>query len=133
MKFLKALAIVAFACGFVACSDENASAVWNSAELSSSTVIPNSKVSEPAEVPGSSSGLVIPDSLSPRTSSGAGTPSSSSTENVAQSSSSETVADTVGIRQISRGTRLGRNPTAKNASSTMAALGPATLLVLKVK
>ena len=75
MKFLKALTIVAFACGFVACSDENAPVVWNSAELSSSTV--------------------IPDSLSPRTSSGAGTPSSSSTENVAQSSSSEAVADTV--------------------------------------
>lgn len=95
MKFLKLFAIVAFACGFVACSDENAPVVWNSAELSSSTVIPDSKVSEPAEVPGSSSGFVIPDSLSPRTSSGAGTPSSSSTENVAQSSSSETVADTV--------------------------------------
>lgn len=75
MKFLKALTIVAFAGGFVACSDENASAVWNSAELSSSTV--------------------IPDSLSPRTSSGAGMPSSSSTENVALSSSSEAVADTV--------------------------------------
>ena len=72
----------------VACSDENASAVWNSAELSSSTVIPDSKVSEPAEVPESSSGVVIPDSVP-------GTPSSSSTENVAQSSSSETVADTV--------------------------------------
>ena len=68
MNFLKAFAIVAIAGGFVACSDENASAVWNSAELSSSTVIPDS-------VPG--------------------TPSSSSTENVAQSSSSETVADTV--------------------------------------
>ena len=95
MKFLKALTIVAFAGGFVACSDENAPVVWNSAELSSSTVIPDSKVSEPAEVPGSSSGFVIPDSLSPRTSSGAGTPSSSSTENVALSSSSEAVADTV--------------------------------------
>lgn len=95
MNFLKAFAIVAIVGGIVACSDENASAVWNSAELSSSTVIPDSKVSEPAEVPGSSSGVVIPDSLSPRTSSGAGTPSSSSTENVAQSSSSETVADTV--------------------------------------
>ena len=75
MKFLKALTIVAFAGGFVACSDENAPVVWNSAELSSSTV--------------------IPDSLSPRTSSGAGTPSSSSMENVAQSSSSEAVADTI--------------------------------------
>ena len=95
MNFLKAFAIVAIVGGIVACSDENASAVWNSAELSSSTVIPDSKVSEPAEVPGSSSDVVIPDSLSPRTSSGAGTPSSSSTENVAQSSSSETVADTV--------------------------------------
>ena len=95
MNFLKAFAIVAIVGGIVACSDENASAVWNSAELSSSTVIPDSKVSEPAEVPESSSGVVIPDSLSPRTSSGAGTPSSSSTENVAQSSSSETVADTV--------------------------------------
>lgn len=88
MNFLKAFAIVAIACGFVACSDENAPVVWNSAELSSSTVIPDSKVSEPAEVPGSSSGFVIPDSVP-------GTPSSSSTENVAQSSSSETVADTV--------------------------------------
>lgn len=88
MKFLKLFAIVAFACGFVACSDENAPVVWNSAELSSSTVIPDSKVSEPAEVPGSSSGFVIPDSVP-------GTPSSSGTENVAQSSSSETVADTV--------------------------------------
>ena len=88
MKFLKLFAIVAFACGFVACSDENAPVVWNSAELSSSTVIPDSKVSEPAEVPGSSSGFVIPDSVPE-------TPSSSSTENVAQSSSSETVADTV--------------------------------------
>ena len=88
MNFLKAFAIVAIAGGFVACSDENASAVWNSAELSSSTVIPDSKVSEPAELPGSSSGFVIPDSVP-------GTPSSSSTENVAQSSSSETVADTV--------------------------------------
>ena len=68
MNFLKAFAIVAIAGGFVACSDENASAVWNSAELSSSTVIPDS-------VPG--------------------TPSSSSTENVAQSSSSQPVADTV--------------------------------------
>ena len=87
MNFLKAFAIVAIAGGIVACSDENASAVWNSAELSSSTVIPDSKVSEPAEVPGSSSGVVIPDSVP-------GTPSSSSTENVAQSSSSETVADT---------------------------------------
>ena len=95
MNFLKAFAIVAIVSGIVACSDENASAVWNSAELSSSTVIPDSKVSEPAEVPGSSSGFVIPDSLSPRTSSGAGTPSSSSTENVALSSSSEAVADTV--------------------------------------
>ena len=95
MNFLKAFAIVAIAGGIVACSDENVPAVWNPAELSSSTVIPDSKVSEPAEVPGSSSGVVIPDSLSPRTSSGAGTPSSSSTENVAQSSSSETVADTV--------------------------------------
>lgn len=95
MKFLKAFAIVAFAGGFVACSDENTPVVWNSAELSSSTVNPDSKVSEPAEVPGSSSGFVIPDSLSPRTSSGAGTPSSSSTENVALSSSSETVVDTV--------------------------------------
>ena len=88
MKFLKAFAIVAIAGGIVACSDENASAVWNSAELSSSTVIPDSKVSEPAELPGSSSGFVIPDSVP-------GTPSSSSTEYVAQSSSSETVADTV--------------------------------------
>ena len=88
MNFLKAFAIVAIVSGIVACSDENASAVWNSAELSSSTVIPDSKVSEPAEVPGSSSGVVIPDSVP-------GTPSSSSTENVAQSSSSETVADTV--------------------------------------
>ena len=88
MNFLKAFAIVAIAGGIVACSDENASAVWNSAELSSSTVIPDSKVSEPAEVPESSSGVVIPDSVP-------GTPSSSSTENVAQSSSSETVADTV--------------------------------------
>ncbi len=95
MNFLKAFAIVAIAGGIVACSDENASAVWNSAELSSSNVIPDSKVSESAELPESSSGVVIPDSLSPRTSSGAGTPSSSSTENVAQSSSSETVADTV--------------------------------------
>ena len=50
MNFLKAFAIVAIAGGIVACSDENASAVWNSAELSSSTVIPDSKVSEPAEV-----------------------------------------------------------------------------------
>ena len=88
MNFLKAFAIVAIAGGIVACSDENASAVWNSAELSSSTVIPDSKVSQPAEVPESSSGVVIPDSVP-------GTPSSSSTENVAQSSSSETVADTV--------------------------------------
>ena len=88
MNFLKAFAIVAIAGGIVACSDENASAVWNSAELSSSTVIPDSKVSEPAEVPESSSGVVIPDSVP-------GSPSSSSTENVAQSSSSETVADTV--------------------------------------
>ena len=88
MNFLKAFAIVAIVSGIVACSDENASAVWNSAELSSSTVIPDSKVSEPAEVPGSSSGVVIPDSVP-------GTPSSSSTEYVAQSSSSETVADTV--------------------------------------
>ena len=88
MNFLKAFAIVAIAGGIVACSDENASAVWNSAELSSSTVIPDSKVSEPAEVPESSSGVVIPDSVP-------GTPSSSSTENVALSSSSETVADTV--------------------------------------
>ena len=88
MNFLKAFAIVAIVGGIVACSDENASAVWNSAELSSSTVIPDSKVSEPAEVPESSSGVVIPDSVP-------GTPSSSSTENVAQSSSSETVADTV--------------------------------------
>jgi len=88
MNFLKAFAIVAIVSGIVACSDENASAVWNSAELSSSTVIPDSKVSEPAEVPESSSGVVIPDSVP-------GTPSSSSTENVAQSSSSETVADTV--------------------------------------
>ena len=78
MNFLKAFAIVAIAGGIVACSDENASAVWNSAELSSSTVIPDSKVSEPAEVPESSSGVVIPDSVP-------GTPSSSSTENVAQS------------------------------------------------
>ena len=88
MNFLKAFAIVSIAGGFVACSDENASAVWNSAELSSSTVIPDSKVSQPAEVPESSSGVVIPDSVP-------GTSSSSSTENVAQSSSSETVADTV--------------------------------------
>ena len=88
MNFLKAFAIVAIVGGIVACSDENASAVRNSAELSSSTVIPDSKVSEPAEVPESSSGVVIPDSVP-------GTPSSSSTENVAQSSSSETVADTV--------------------------------------
>ena len=88
MNFLKAFAIVAIAGGIVACSDENASAVWNSAELSSSTVIPDSKVSQPAEMPESSSGVVIPDSVP-------GTPSSSSTENVAQSSSSETVADTV--------------------------------------
>ena len=88
MNFLKAFAIVSIAGGFVACSDENASAVWNSAELSSSTVIPDSKVSEPAEVPGSSSGVVIPDSVP-------GTPSSSCTENVAQSSSSQPVADTV--------------------------------------
>ena len=88
MNFLKAFAIVAIVSGIVACSDENASAVWNSAELSSSTVIPDSKVSEPAEVPESSSGVVIPDSVP-------GTPSSSSTENVAQSSSSDTVADTV--------------------------------------
>jgi len=88
MNFLKAFAIVAIVSGIVACSDENASAVWNSAELSSSTVIPDSKVSEPAEVPESSSGVVIPDSVP-------GTPSSSSTENVAQSSSSQPVADTV--------------------------------------
>jgi len=77
MNFLKAFAIVVIAGGFVACSDENASAVWNSAELSSSdNAVP------------SSSSVVIPDSVP-------GTPSSSSTENVAQSSSSETVADTV--------------------------------------
>ena len=138
MNFLKAFAIVAIAGGIVACSDENASAVWNSAELSSSTVIPDSKVSEPAEVPGSSSGVVIPDSVP-------GTPSSSSTENVAQSSSSETVADTVWhqanltwytswpIRQISRGTRHGRNRIVKNALSTMAAPGRVTLLALKIK
>ena len=88
MKFLKAFAIVAIAGGIVACSDENVPVVWNSAELSSSTVIPDSKVSEPAEVPGSSSGFVIPDSVP-------GTPFSSSTENVAQSSSSQPVADTV--------------------------------------
>ena len=133
MNFLKAFAIVAIAGGIVACSDENASAVWNSAELSSSTVIPDSKVSEPAEVPGSSSGVVIPDSVP-------GTPSSSSTENVAQSSSSETVADTVWHQanltwytQISRGTPLGRNRIVKNALSTMAAPGRVTLLALKVK
>ena len=87
MKKLKLLAVFSVL-ALLACTDENASAVWNSAELSSSTVIPDSKVSEPAEVPGSSSGVVIPDSVP-------GTPSSSSTENVAQSSSSETVADTV--------------------------------------
>ena len=93
MKFLKALTIVAIAGGFVACSDENASAVWISAELSSSDNAVQSSSS--AVIAESSSCVVIPDSLSPRTSSGAGTPSSSSTENVAQSSSSETVADTV--------------------------------------
>jgi len=86
MKFLKALTIVAIAGGFVACSDENASAVWISAELSSSDNAVQSSSS--ADIAESSSCVVIPDSVP-------GTPSSSSTENVAQSSSSETVADTV--------------------------------------
>ena len=86
MKFLKALTIVAIAGGFVACSDENASAVWISAELSSSDNAVQSSSS--ADIAESSSCVVIPDSVP-------GTPSSSSTENVAQSSSSEAVADTV--------------------------------------
>lgn len=86
MNFLKALTIVAIAGGFVACSDENASAVWNSAELSSSDNAVQSSSS--ADIAESSSCVVIPDSVP-------GTPSSSSTENVAQSSSSEAVADTV--------------------------------------
>ena len=80
MKFLKAFVIVAIACGFVACSDENASAVWNSAELSSSDNAVQSSSS--ADIAESSSSFVIPDSVP-------GTHSSSSTENVAQSSSSE--------------------------------------------
>jgi hypothetical protein len=86
MKFLKALTIVAFAGGFVACSDENAPVVWNSAELSSSDNAVQSSSS--ADIAESSSCVVIPDSVP-------GTPSSSSTENVAQSSSSEAVADTI--------------------------------------
>ena len=77
MKFLKALTIVAFAGGFVACSDENASAVWNSAELSSSDAAVQS-----------SSSIVIPDSVPV-------SPSSSSTDSAAQSSSSAPSADTV--------------------------------------
>lgn len=73
MKFLKAFAIVAIAGGIVACSDENASAVWNSAELSSSgNALP------------SSSSVIIPESSSSEFSSSS-----------APSSSSETVADTV--------------------------------------
>ena len=47
MNFLKAFAIVAIAGGFVACSDENASAVWNSAELSSSDNAVPSSSSQP--------------------------------------------------------------------------------------
>ena len=86
MNFLKAFAIVAIAGGIVACSDENASAVWNSAELSSSDNAVQSSSS--VVIPETSSSVVIPDSVP-------GTPSSSSTEYVAQSSSSETVADTV--------------------------------------
>lgn len=58
---------------FVACTDENTPAVWNAAEVSSASVIPDSQVSKPAEMPVSSS--------------------SSSTQNAAQSSSSESVAE----------------------------------------
>ncbi len=66
---------------FVACTDENTPAVWNAAEVSSASVIPDSQVSKPAEVPVSSS--------SSRTKNAA---QSSSSESVAESSSSETAA-----------------------------------------
>jgi len=58
---------------FVACTDENTPAVWNAAEVSSASVIPDSQVSKPAEMPVSSS--------------------SSSTKNAAQSSSNDSVAE----------------------------------------
>ncbi|WP_295072777.1 hypothetical protein [uncultured Fibrobacter sp.] len=74
MNFLKAFAIVAIAGGIVACSDENASAVWNSAELSSSDNATQSSSS--SEIIAGSSSSVGEEQ------------SSSSTENVAESSSS---------------------------------------------
>lgn len=102
MKKLKLLAVFSVL-ALLACTDENAPAVWNFAELSSSNnavlsssdvAKPNSQVSDTAEVPASSSGFVIPDSVP-------GTPSSSSTGNAVQPSSSELssssapIADTV--------------------------------------
>ncbi len=78
---LKFFTIAAIAYGFVACSDENSSAVWNSAELSSSDNA--SQSSSSVVILESSSSTVIPDPLSPRTSSGAESPSSSSVETVA--------------------------------------------------
>lgn len=85
MKKLKLLAVFSVL-ALLACTDENASAVWNSAGLSSSdnavpfssdVVKPDSQVSKPVEVP------VMP--------------SSSSTKNAAQSSSSELSSSSVPI------------------------------------
>lgn len=80
MKKIKLLPVVGVLV-FVACTDENTPAVWNAAEVSSASVIPDSQVSKPAEMPVSSS--------SSRTKNAA---QSSSSESVAESSSSETVA-----------------------------------------
>ncbi len=80
MKKIKSLLVIGVLV-FVACTDENTPAVWNAAEVSSASVIPDSQVSKPAEVPVSSS--------SSRTKNAA---QSSSSESVAESSSSETAA-----------------------------------------
>ena len=81
MKKIKSLLVIGVLV-FVACTDENTPAVWNAAEVSSASVIPDSQVSKPAEVPVSSS--------SSRTKNAA---QSSSSESVMQSSSSVVIPD----------------------------------------
>ena len=101
-KVLKNGAVGALACAaiaFVACTGDNAAVLPEPQSMQTSSSsdenVAGSPSSSSVENVAESSSSVIPDSLSPRTSSGAGSPSSSSTENATPLSSSETVADTV--------------------------------------
>ena len=105
MKFLKsavACAIAGAAFGLIACTDENSSNIWNTAESSSCSSMEKAALSSSSEsVVQSSSSVVIPDSQVTEPVEVSGSVSCSSMEMTAPSSSSalssasETVADTV--------------------------------------